>query len=70
MNLDYVIQHCDDIIRWMQRDQPGRNSLLALFSFAFRTNPFNFDPRRGYDPVSETGLLSRQTCYEIWVKNT
>jgi len=65
---DYVIQHCDDILEWQRRDPPQQNLLLRDYRLAERFNPLAFDPVVGYNPETDLGPISRQSCYEIWGK--
>ena len=82
LRTDYVIQHCDDLVRWLNRDvtpaqsqsapqdvtPPATNLLRTSYNFAALFNPLNFDPRVSYDPSSQMAETARQSCYEIWAK--
>jgi hypothetical protein len=63
MQPDYVIQHCDEIDSWLQRDTPASNPLRSFYHFEIKFNPLNFDTRLGFDPHNELIVQSRMACY-------
>lgn len=65
---DYVIQHCDDVLEWQRREPLNQNLLLRDYRLAEKFNPLAFDPVSGYNPETDFGPISRQSCYEIWGK--
>lgn len=69
MQPDYVIQHCDEIDSWLQRDTPASNPLRSFYHFEIKFNPLNFDTRLDYAPHNELIVQSRMACYEIWARN-
>ncbi|MEA4906292.1 MAG: hypothetical protein VB089_01655 [Anaerolineaceae bacterium] len=61
---DYVVQHCDDALRWAQRDG-GENEFTAGYGLAMEANPLSFDPRDPHlHPIYQG--LPRDACYQVW----
>ncbi|GAP17008.1 hypothetical protein LSAC_00866 [Levilinea saccharolytica] len=56
---DYVLLHCDDALRWAERDPQPENRLTRAFRLAAEINPLGFDPR-------DAETRGRNSCYQIW----
>ncbi len=61
---DYLVVHCDDILRWLEKDED--NHYLTEFTKLATFNPLNFDPTFTDIELSIEYILSRSACYEIW----
>ncbi len=58
---DYVLLHCDDALRWVERDPGPQNRLTRAFHLAAEINPLGFDPR-------DAETRGRNSCYQIWAR--
>ncbi len=56
LNPDYIVVHCDDVLRWQQRKA---TAFLAHYRFEVRVDPLDF-------ATGGRQSVARGACYEVW----
>ena len=63
---DYLVVHCDDILRWLDDDQSNNLNYLTGFNKLVTFNPLDFDPTITDAQLTIDYIIRRNSCYEIW----
>ena len=63
---DYLVVHCDDILRWLEQEQDNNTRHLDGYRKVITINPLDFDPTNTAVELTMDLVLSRNACYEIW----